>query len=151
MKILSEFLARQLIDRNDYFGSDAKTEYEKEIALMTKDFQSYIESYKKHLKEDSPKTVQWKMIEQGLITALERMESRTNVCSHKWVERLDGYEEQCGPAICCLCGEYGCWCEAKWRDMSDEEKLLFRKNGINGNMHELEIALKTAKDTNKKD
>lgn len=71
-----------------------------------------------------------------------KLESNTKkekvVCNHKWVERLDGFEEQCGAAICILCGRYGCYCDAKWSTMTKKEKKAFAKNGINGNDHVIE-------------
>jgi hypothetical protein len=64
-------------------------------------------------------------------------------CSHDWVNRTDGYEEQCGAAICTICGEYGCWCRAKWSEMTDEQKKDFEARGITGNNHELRDKLKS--------
>jgi len=32
-------------------------------------------------------------------------------CGHIWVIRKDGYEEQCAPMICELCGAFGCHCQ----------------------------------------
>jgi len=32
-------------------------------------------------------------------------------CKHDWVNRTDGYEEQCGAAVCLKCGAFTCWCE----------------------------------------
>ena len=34
-----------------------------------------------------------------------------STCEHFWVYRIDGYEEQCGAAICSKCGKYGCYCD----------------------------------------
>lgn len=136
MKRLSEFLT-------DYINQRMNT-----LSIHISLIESGIEMYKKHLKEDSPKTVQWAMVEKRLITALEKMESSCHFdklkqqCNHKWVLRIDGYEEQCEPAICCLCGLYGCWCDAKWREMTDEQQKAFKENGINGNNHELKKRLK---------
>ena len=62
-------------------------------------------------------------------------------CEHDWVRRLDGYEEQCGPAICRKCGKYGCYCDAKWALMDEKSKDYFETNAINGNSHELEKKL----------
>ena len=33
-------------------------------------------------------------------------------CEHDWVNRGDGWEEQCGAAVCLECGAFGCWCNA---------------------------------------
>lgn len=89
------------------------------------------------------------MIEKDLITALERMQSYEHLnekfCDHEWVNRKDGWEETCGAAICCICGEYGCWCTANWREMTDKQKKAFEDNGINGNNWELKKKLKAAK------
>jgi len=115
---------------------------------LLQQIQDGVNAYKKHLNDDVPKTVQWIMIEKQLIIALEHMESpekskkERESCDHKWVERLDGYEEQCGPAICNKCGLYGCCCDAKWGEMSDEERSIFERSGINGNDHEIEKRLK---------
>lgn len=65
-------------------------------------------------------------------------------CNHFWVERKDGYEEQCTAAICLICGEYGCMCkvDSQIRDMPDKWRKrrlkLFHDLAINGNEHELE-------------
>jgi len=65
-------------------------------------------------------------------------------CSHFWVARTDGYEEQCSPAICLVCGKYGCWCNfmSSIRDlpewMQERRKQLFNDLGIEGNNHEIE-------------
>lgn len=64
-------------------------------------------------------------------------------CNHFWVERKDGYEEQCTPAICLVCGEYGCFC--KLNNPSERRKELFEQLGINGNNHELQKRLKNEK------
>lgn len=32
-------------------------------------------------------------------------------CKHDWVYRVDGYVEQCVPAICRECGAFGCMCD----------------------------------------
>ncbi len=57
---------------------------------------------------------------------------------HVWVDRTDGYNGQCGPAICYACGKYGCYCDAKWAEMSASQKKAFESNGIAGNNHALE-------------
>lgn len=66
-------------------------------------------------------------------------------CNHFWVERIDGYEEQCTAAICLICGEYGCHCNIKTRLMSSKMKKrrmeLFKKLGFAGNNHKLEHEL----------
>jgi len=64
---------------------------------------------------------------------IEQQERDQNNCHHKWVERLNGYEEGCGAAICCLCGKYGCYHTADYKKMTQEEKKAFHKNGIYGN------------------
>lgn len=74
MKTLAEFLARHINDRNDYFGPNAKSEYEEMIKWHAEDLDKGINAYKEHLRNDSPKTVHWAMIERDLITALERMQ-----------------------------------------------------------------------------
>jgi hypothetical protein len=72
----------------------------------------------------------------------ELKKNREPECEHKWVHRTDGYVEQCYPAICIKCGKYGCACDAKYADMSKEEKEEFDNNGIPGNKHELEEKIK---------
>ena len=68
-------------------------------------------------------------------------------CEHFWVERKDGYEEQCGPAICLICGEYGCECKFRRQieNLSEIEKKrrwkLFEELGIDGNKHHIEESL----------
>ena len=72
-------------------------------------------------------------------------------CNHFWVDRKDGYEEQCSAAICIICGEYGCYCVLKREkeNMSDslwERRLtLFDELGIDGNGHEIEKSLNANK------
>ena len=69
-------------------------------------------------------------------------------CNHFWVARKDGYEEQCAPAICLICGEYGCYC--RLRDtlkgmppvLELRRKILFKELGINGEDHKIEKELK---------
>lgn len=70
-----------------------------------------------------------------------------NKCRHFWVHRKDGYEEQCGPAICLICGKYGCMhdFEAEVKKLPnhlhDRRRSLFKSLGINGNDHKLERKL----------
>jgi hypothetical protein len=73
-------------------------------------------------------------------------------CKHDWVERIDGYEEQCTAAICRRCGAYGCRCN--WLKSlnlptgirpTPEQESYFRTNGIPGNDHEIEKRLKAKK------
>lgn len=66
-------------------------------------------------------------------------------CEHFWVERRDGYEEGCCPAICLTCGKYGCYCnftddllDLISDDEATERKKRFYDLGINGNKHEIE-------------
>ena len=63
-------------------------------------------------------------------------------CNHFWVERKDGYEEQCGASICLVCGKYGCYCKLKIsetpRNLRERRKQLFYELGINGDKHKLE-------------
>ncbi len=69
-------------------------------------------------------------------------------CPHFWVERTDGYVEQCTPAICLMCGEYGCRCsiDEELRTMSTQIKArrleLFTRLGFAGKEHSLEKELK---------
>ncbi len=67
-------------------------------------------------------------------------------CPHIWVHRTDGYEEQCTPAICIICGTYGCICKLKVCDYSegikDNLKQFFYSNAISGNDHDLERSIK---------
>lgn len=55
-------------------------------------------------------------------------------CNHDWVYRKFGYEEQCAPIVCTICGAFGCACddlglrlsdgsfnEEKWDDMRRRE------------------------------
>lgn len=60
---------------------------------------------------------------------------------HDWVFRVRGYVEDCGPAICTICGQYGCWCDAGYSHMSPERKSDFFRRGIRGNNHEIEKRL----------
>jgi len=149
MKKLSEFLAEFLFDESTS-SLDARSEELKQLASNIK---LGIENYQQHLHDDVPKTVQWAMIEKQLITALEHMEfpnkskKERESCDHHWVERLDGWDGQCGAAICDKCGLYGCLCDAKWRKMTDEEKKEFHSNGINGSKHKLEKLIKMRNDT----
>lgn len=62
MKTLAEFLAARL-------GS----------SISESVINNAIEAYKNHLRNDSPKTVHWAMIERDLIVALERMESKDSL------------------------------------------------------------------------
>jgi hypothetical protein len=66
-----------------------------------------------------------------------KLSEKEEVCQHDWVNRTDGYEEQCGAAICTKCGKYGCWCDVGYLKMSKEEKEDFGKRGISGNDHEI--------------
>lgn len=75
MKTLAEFLAEQIIDRNDYFGLNAEKDYQETIKWYVKDLNEAIDAYKKHLRNDSPKTVCAAMLEKDLIIALERMQN----------------------------------------------------------------------------
>lgn len=72
MKTLSEFLVDFLIDKNDFSAE----EWAKYRPDYVNDYNKAIEAYKKHLQNDSPKTVHWSMIERDLIVALERMQSQ---------------------------------------------------------------------------
>ncbi len=74
-----------------------------------------------------------KILNIPIIVVLER-----SVCNHFWVERTDGYEEQCGAAICNKCGKYGCYCDAQYGRMTEERKQIFHQSGIPGNDHQLE-------------
>jgi len=85
MKTLSEFLARHIIDRQDYFGPNAEEEYESMIKWYGEDIAEGIKAYERHLQDDSPKTVSVAMIEKDLITALERMQSRDSLNDHKLI------------------------------------------------------------------
>lgn len=73
-------------------------------------------------------------------------------CNHFWVKRKDGYEEACGPAICLLCGKYGCYCKFQKEieilpvGLRDRRKELFEQLGIDGNEHEIEKSLKEKKE-----
>ena len=78
------------------------------------------------------------------------MRDRKN-CEHNWVYRKDGWEEQCVPAICTICGEYGCFCDfmrtsMKYDKANIEEKKeiydYFIKEGINGDNHYIENRMK---------
>ena len=145
MKTLAEFLAEFLTNvfkESEVFDNLLEDAIQQVIV-------DGLDAYKDHLQNDSPKTVQWAMVESQLILALEKMQSHNHLnskdCDHEWVNRNDGYEETCGPAICIRCGLYGCWCTAKWSEMSDEEKKAFEENGINGNNHEIEKRLKAVK------
>ena len=60
MKTLTEFLANYL-------------------RIPAENLRDAIEAYKKHLQNDSPKTIRWVMIERDLIIALEKMQSRDNL------------------------------------------------------------------------
>lgn len=71
MMTLAEFLTDRMLDRGDYD--------EQEWQAFIDDYNEAIEAYKKHLQEDSPKTVHWAMIERDLIVALERMQSRDSL------------------------------------------------------------------------
>jgi len=71
MKTLSEFLVDYIFDCRDYTDDSWKK--------MIKDFDEGIEAYKKYLQNDSPNTVHWSMVEQDLITALERMQNQDNL------------------------------------------------------------------------
>jgi hypothetical protein len=79
MKTLSRFIAEQIIDRGDYFGPTADVEWEEMVRFYAEDLNKAIEAYKKHLQEDSPKTVNWAMRERELIVALERMQSEKHL------------------------------------------------------------------------
>lgn len=68
----------------------------------------------------------------------ERQPNGRPKCDHDWVNRTDGYEEQCGPAICTKCGRYGCWCTANYDRMTPEQQKRFKARGIPGNDHEIE-------------
>lgn len=59
----------------------------------------------------------------------EQLQECDEECDHVWVARLDGCEEQCGPAICQVCGKYGCYCDAHWSQMSNYQKKWFEKCG----------------------
>ncbi|MBN2377041.1 MAG: hypothetical protein JXD22_11610 [Sedimentisphaerales bacterium] len=65
-------------------------------------------------------------------------------CKHFWVERTDGYEEQCGAAICLICGEYDCECKVRkelyWKSEAYKVRRmeLFKTLGIAGNKHDIE-------------
>ncbi len=69
-------------------------------------------------------------------------------CNHFWVARVDGYEEQCGPAICLICGEYACECEFRKQlnllpeSLKDRRRAIFKDFGFGGDNHKLEQALK---------
>lgn len=69
-------------------------------------------------------------------------------CKHFWVERTDGWAEQCTAAICLICGEYGCRCKIKVPDsLLDRRIELFDKLGVAGNNHEIEKSLQTTNST----
>jgi len=77
-------------------------------------------------------------------------------CNHFWVSRKDGWEEQCGAAICLICGEYNCCCEfmKEMRDfptkLIERRKSLFYELGIEGNLHEIEKSYKEEEDEQEK-
>ncbi len=117
------------------------------LLWKTQEIHKALEAYAEHLQQDVPNTVQWAMIERKIIDAIQKAEHVKDhpyeeICKHEWVERLDGYEEMCVPAICRLCGKYGCGCKAEWGEMSDKQKTNFHRHGINGDDHELEKWLK---------
>jgi len=72
------------------------------------------------------------------------------MCEHFWIERKDGFEEMCTPAICLLCGEYGCICNLTDSTkflrlavkMRERRKGLFYSLAIDGNKHEIEKELR---------
>jgi len=71
-------------------------------------------------------------------------ESIIDQCEHVWVKREDGYEEQCGPVICIICGKYNCYCSFL-RSIENLPPLIqklrkkrFEELAINGNKHQLE-------------
>lgn len=43
-------------------------------------------------------------------------------CEHEWVYRKDGWEDECGPAICRKCGAFGCFCNV---DPRPPKKVFF--------------------------
>ena len=108
------------------------------------------ESISKRYKEEQEQGIETDSEESHFISAeklSEELDRRSKKklkkmkpmeCNHEWVNRIDGYEEQSGPAICKKCGKYGCWRDAKYSDMSDTEKEMFMIKGIPGNDHELE-------------
>jgi len=67
-------------------------------------------------------------------------------CPHIWVNRTDGDEEECTPAICVLCGKYGCICKLKLYDYSNAIKVriknFFYDNKMLGANHDLERSIK---------
>jgi len=72
-----------------------------------------------------------------------------SICEHSWVFRIDGYEEQCGAAICSKCGKYGCYCDFVNDNLTMVDNLKNQKRkkeyeelGIYGNNHELEKKVK---------
>jgi len=71
-------------------------------------------------------------------------------CNHFWVARDDGYEEQCRPAICLYCGEYGCYCYFQLDNLKGLTAAarvvrigIFEQLGVPGNNHELERQILT--------
>ncbi len=66
-------------------------------------------------------------------------------CKHDWVHRTDGYEEQCTPAICRICGAYGCLCSIG-HPLTQQAYDDFIRRGIPGNSHEIERRLRHAGD-----
>lgn len=104
MKMLANFLAEHLLDRKNFDNY--------EWPLMIKDYTELIadaiEAYKEHLKTDEPKTVQWAMIENQLILALDKMQGGHNHCE----EIYSGVEHLCAyPEYRMNMGCEGCPCE----------------------------------------
>lgn len=50
-------------------------------------------------------------------------------CNHKWRYRKDGHEEGCGPAVCIICGAFGCFCDV---DRDKVPKDIFFDEGEDG-------------------
>lgn len=76
MKTLAEFLANSLV--NNYCDLPSCSCIEVHKFFVQKLIEG-IEAYKNHLKNDSPRTVHWAMIERDLIVALERMQSQDSL------------------------------------------------------------------------
>jgi hypothetical protein len=75
MKTLAEFLVDHIIDCDDF----TPKEWQEFRSEYIRDYNKAIEAYKDHLRNDSPKTVHWAMIERDLIVALERMQSQDSL------------------------------------------------------------------------
>ena len=133
MKTLAEFLARHLIDRNDYFGLNAKSDYEKMIKWYAEDLDKAIEAYKEHLRNDSPKTVHWAMIEKDLITALERIQCQDSLegarhNNQTTLEEMCAYPELRKNANCDACNIGGCEFDLREKEHACLQPSVYKAN-----------------------